>query len=160
MPKGVGYPGSPHAGPPAPPTSKVPQLKARKKAKLSDKVSFNKVPALEHKAEKIRTSHKKTEKDIASKKHETSAKEEKLRGTAKGLALASAGMSGAGTAGRILKAGLAGASGGAEIDAAHQRAKDKAKKKKAKKAKTTVSQSAMQQKAQFHKKDDTNTEKV
>jgi hypothetical protein len=144
----------------APPQSKTPTVKARKKPKLSDKVSFNKIPALDGKAEKIRTAHKKTEKDIASKKHETSAKEEKLRGTAKGLAIASAGLSGRGTAGRILKAGLAGAAGGAEIDAAHQRAKDRAKKKKAKKAKTTVSQSAMAQKAQFHKKDDTKTEKV
>ncbi len=144
MPKGVGYPNK----------SSVPILKARKKSKLTDKIKFNTL-APPKKSPPVKRPSESTDKG-----HETSAQEEKLRGTAKGLAIASAGLSGRGTAGRILKAGLAGAAGGAELDAAHQRFKDKAAKKKAKKAKTTVSQSAMKQKAQFHKKDDTNTEKV
>ncbi|KKN80385.1 hypothetical protein LCGC14_0329780 [marine sediment metagenome] len=75
------------------------------------------------------------------------------------LASASAAMSGRGTAGRILKAGLAGASAGHQLEKSYREYKKERKKKKAKKATTTVTQSAMTQKANFHKKDETPTEK-
>lgn len=132
----------------------VPMLKPRKRGKLSDKVKFNTLQPPKKGKPPERPSTK------MDKGHETSAKEELKRGVAKGLATASAGISGRGRAGRILKAGLAGAAGGAEIEASYQRFKDKAAKKKGKKAKTTVSQSAMQQKAKFHKKEHSETEKV
>ena len=145
MPKGVGYPNK----------SSVPMVKARKKRKLSDVISFKTLAPPKKGASITRPSE--TTKD---KGHETSAKEELKRGVAKGLATASAGISGRGRVGRILKAGLAGAAGGAELEAAHQRFKDKAAKKKGKEAKTSVSLSAMQQKAQFHKKEHSKIEKV
>ena len=75
------------------------------------------------------------------------------------LASASAAMSGRGTAGRILKAGLAGASAGHQLEKSYKEYKKKRSKKKAKDATTTVTQSAMTQKANFHKKDKTSTEK-
>lgn len=155
MPKGVGYPGSDVVGPPEPRKSSVPMLKPRKRRKLSDKVKFNTLQPPKKGKRILRPSEQ-----MKDEGHKTSAKEELKRGVAKGLATASAGISGRGRAGRILKAGLAGAAGGAELEAAHQRFKDKAAKKRAKKAKTTVSQSAMQQKAQFHKKEHSKTEKT
>lgn len=145
MPKGVGYPNK----------SSVPMVKARKKRKLSDVVSF-KTLSPPKKGKPVKRPSEQMEKAG----HETSSKEELKRGVAKGLATASAGISGRGRVGRILKAGLAGAAGGAEIDASYQRFKDKAAKKKGKEAKTTVSQSAMQQKAQFHKKEHSKIEKT
>lgn len=173
MPEREGYPaktyrasgGAHKAGSSTP----IPVLKSRPKKKkprkghvaglsISDKIDFSTSTSPKDKAPAIRDAHNKSRKE--SDRHKTSAKEELHRGLAKGLATASAGLSGRGTAGRILKAGLAGAAGGAEIDAAYQRSKDRAKKKKAKAAKTTVSQSAMKQKSNFHKKDDTDTEKV
>lgn len=144
MPKGVGYPNK----------SSVPMVKARKKKKSGDLLSLR-VLQPPKKGEPVKMGSKKK-----SDAHKTSASEELKTGIAKGLATASAGISGRGSAGRILKAGLAGASGGAEIDASYQRFKDKAAKKRGKKAKTTVSQSAMKQKAQFHKKEHSKTEKV
>ena len=75
------------------------------------------------------------------------------------LASASAAMSGRGTVGRILKAGLAGASAGHQLEKSYKEYKKKRAKKKAKDATTTVTQSAMTQKANFHKKDETPTEK-
>ncbi len=75
------------------------------------------------------------------------------------LASASASMSGRGTVGRILKAGLGGASAGHQLEKSYKEYKKKRAKKKAKDATTTVTQSAMTQKANFHKKDKTSTEK-
>lgn len=144
MPKGVGYPNK----------SSVPMVKARKKRKLSDVVSFKTLDPPKKGGDIARPSSK------TDKGHKTSSSEELKRGVAKGLATASAGISGRGRAGRILKAGLAGAAGGAEIDASYQRFKDKAAKKKGKEAKTTVSQSAMKQKSQFHKKEHSKIEKT
>jgi uncharacterized membrane protein YebE (DUF533 family) len=77
----------------------------------------------------------------------------------KGLAGASAAISGRGRVGRLLKAGLAGAAAGHELEKSYKAYKAKRAKKKGKEATTTVSQSAMEQKARWHKKDETNTEK-
>jgi hypothetical protein len=77
----------------------------------------------------------------------------------KGLAGASAALSGRGRAGRLLKAGLAGAAAGHELEKSYKDYKTKRAKKKGKEATTTVTQSAMAQKAKWHKKDNTSTEK-
>jgi len=89
----------------------------------------------------------------------TSAKAEFSSDLAKGLATASAAMTGRGKAGRIAKGALAGASAGASIDSAYQTYKDKRKRARAKKATTTVSQAASAQKSQYHKKEHGKTEK-
>lgn len=89
----------------------------------------------------------------------TSPKAEFQSDLAKGLATASAAMTGRGKAGRIAKSALAGASAGASISSAYQKYKDKRKRARAKKATTTVSQAASAQKAQYHKKEHGKTEK-
>ncbi len=142
------------------PTYKSPEKRRRSSAyretpKIEDKIKFGDFKPSPKKGDKPTRPSAKTED-----RHKTSPKEELKRGVAKGLASASAGLSGRGTAGRILKAGLAGAAGGAEIAASYQRYKDKRSKKRGKDATTTVTQSAMAQKAKFHKKDPTSTERT
>lgn len=124
--------------------------KRKRKPRLSDKIAFNRLgPPKKSKKPKSPSYGK------DSDRYEASPEEEHKRSTAKSLATASAAMSGKGYSG-IVKAGLAGAAIGAEIEANQRRFKDR----KAKKATTTVSQSAMAQKARYHKKDPTNTKKV
>jgi outer membrane lipoprotein SlyB len=97
---------------------------------------------------------------MQDEEHKPSPKEELHRGMAKGLASAALAMPGRGKAGRILKGAVAGAAAGAEIEAAYHKYKARRKKARARKATTTVTQSAMAQKAQYHKKDKTSTEKL
>lgn len=132
------------------PTYKPPK---RKKPKLSDKIKFGTIAPPKKTKKPPRPSTQMGDKDRIS----PGAKLK--RGIAKGLATASAAMPGRGRAGRILKAGLAGAAGGAEIEAAYHEYKAKRAKGRAKKATTTISQSAMAQKAKWHKRDKTPTEK-
>ncbi len=147
MPKGIGYGKSK--------SQMIPTLdapKRKKKKKLGEitfekKASPKKLPPLERPSRE-------------SSEPKRSAAEELKTGLAKGLATASSSITGRGTAGRIAKAGLAGASAGSSIDAAIQRHRDRKAKEKGKAATTTVTQSAMAQKAMFHKKDKTKTKKV
>lgn len=81
-----------------------------------------------------------------------SPKEEWQSSLGSGLAKMSSVIPSGGHTG-ALKAGLAGAAAGAEIDAAYTRYKERTAKAKAKAAKTTVSQSAMAKKAKSPKKD-------
>lgn len=127
--------------------------KRRKKAKLTDLVKFTTAPPPKKTEKPTRPTAQMRDEDRVSPGVELK------RGVAKGLATASAALPGRGTAGRILKAGLAGAAGGAELEASYQRYKERRAKSKAKKATTTVTQSAMAQKAKFHKKEHSKTEK-
>lgn len=121
----------------------------RRKPKLSDKVKFSSISPLEK------------SKPLSRPSEQMSDKEEKARpSAAKGLAQAAMAMPGRGKAGRILKASLAGAAAGAEIEATYHEYKKGRAKTKAKKATTTVTQSAMAQKAKYHKKDPTNTRRT
>ena len=98
----------------------------------------------------------------ADAKSKASPKEELHRGLAKGLSETAAGLSGRGTAGRVLKAALGGAAGGFKIAASLRRYKDRkrAKQRAKRGTTTTVSQAAVAKKADYHKKDKTPTEKV
>lgn len=93
----------------------------------------------------------------SSQMPEEKPRKRSLAGT---LAQAAAAMPGRGRIGGIIKSSLAGASAGAGLERAYKDYKAKRASKRAKKAKTTVSQSAMAQKAKYHKKDETGTEKL
>ena len=128
----------------------VPILKARKpkpKKKLADLVEFGAKPP------------SKKDKKLARPSEQMPERKERKQSAAKGLAQAAMAMPGRGTAGRILKGALAGAAAGATIEESYREYKKGRAKSKAKKAKLTASQSAMSQKAKYHKKDPTSTEK-
>lgn len=128
------------------PYGQFPQVQARKKkkTKLSSLLKFNRKAAPKKGAKPTRPSEQSSGDTSASG-----------GSPAKGLALAAQALPGRGSAGRILKAGLAGAAAGAEIQHAFKKAG-----KKGMKATTTVSKSAMAQKAMFHKKEHGKMEKV
>lgn len=139
-----------------PKDSKIPIYKPRKRTrtrdpqkKLSDVVNYKTAPP--KKSKKPRRPSE--DKEISPGRNpEVKYKQ----GLAKGLASLAKVVPSGGYTG-IIKGGLAGAAAGAEIEAAYKQYKvDRAKGKK---AKTTVSRSAAAQKAQYHKKDKTSTEK-
>ncbi len=125
--------------------------KKKGKAKLVSLISFGGKKASPQKA--------KTSPSPTQGKPEGRSDKAKLQGgVASGLASLSNTIPSGGYTG-ILKAALAGAAAGAKIEASYTEYKSSQAKKKAKAAKTTVSQSAMSQKAQFHKKEHSKTEK-
>lgn len=128
---------------------------AKRKRRLSDKIDF-KTMASPKKSKKPKRPSQLTP---LAENGKPSPKEKLHRGLAKGLATASAAMPGGGYGG-IIKAGLAGAAAGSEIEASYHKYKAARATSKAKKATTTVTQSAMAQKAKYHKKDPTKTKRT
>jgi hypothetical protein len=131
----------------------IPRYQRKKRGKqkpLSSLIQYDTVP-----------SPKKGKPPKAPSKKPTKESEPSDRGRslASGLASAAQAMPGGGYAG-VVKAGLAGAAAGAEIDTAYKKYKAKRAKSKTKKATTTVTQSAMAQKAKYHKKDPTSTKRT
>lgn len=125
--------------------------KKKGKAKLSSLVNFG---GKKESPQKTKTGPSPTQ----DKPDERSAEAKLKGGVASGLASLSNTIPSGGYTG-ILKAALAGAAAGTKIESSYAEYKSSQAKKKAKKAKTTVSQSAMSQKAQFHKKEHSKTEK-
>jgi hypothetical protein len=148
------------------------RAKKRPKKKLADLVRFTKKKPPAETPKPRRPS-----KEMPDTGDRRSSKEKRHGRLARGLAQASAAMPGGKYSG-IVKAGLAGASAGATIDEAYAaykrerkatakaKSKDTATKaalrrrKKGRAAKTTVDKSPGAQKAQYHWRDATSTEKV